>query len=505
MATTPRGKSSSGRATTRTRKPATIDLDAKDIKDNSAPDIKPGSDKLKKVPGEKSATDEKIVRSTHNQDTIKKASPPKQAVPKVAPKTRRSDAANTADKKEAKTDKGPSNAKSAGAKAKPAPSNVNPALVKNTDNGIGLGKLAAAGIVGGLITLGGAGAMQYSGLLPDFGPETPIVETPVVDLEPLQAKIAQLQSKIEVLQNNASQAENSPNAPVAGLNELIERIAKLENAPAPLLSGDNTGADNSGQLQVIRDELSKQTQILSQRLATLEEKNSDTPDITTLTSIVNTAIAPIENNLKTTTGKLVQMETVLARLNEKVTSEVDARIDAFEKKLDNAATGEKLAKSVALNALKSAFENGQPFTAALTSLETLAGTSDPIEKLKPFATNGIATNRQLRDEFHQIQGKILSAATNDPDASLTDRLMVSIQSLVTVSSSEPLPGGSAQAIISRINANLKSENFGGAISEWKTLPDPARQISKSWAEKLSQRLDADRQIHNLMKNLQAGE
>ena len=40
MATTPRGKTGAGRTNTRAKKSATIDLDAKDIKDNSAKSVK---------------------------------------------------------------------------------------------------------------------------------------------------------------------------------------------------------------------------------------------------------------------------------------------------------------------------------------------------------------------------------------------------------------------------------------------------------------------------------
>ena len=98
---------------------------------------------------------------------------------------------------------------------------------------------------------------------------------------------------------------------------------------------------------------------------------------------------------------------------------------------------------------------------------------------------------------------MLLAASNNPDAGVTERLMSSIISLVTVSSSEALPGDPPEAIMSRIDANLKSGNFATSIDEWNALPEPARQVSASWAKRLGIRKDAEDQMSQLIQTILA--
>lgn len=510
MATTPRGKSNARRATSRSKKPATIDLDAKDVKDNSTSDTGSvtNNDGKKPIPVSSSAKSSPPNQATKTQvsdaGSPKKSDTPQQkktspSVPSVDPKkVEKTSSVNKFEEKPKTSEKEPS--KSSATK----PAGATSKKPKHPNNSGGFGKLAAAGIIGGLITLGGAGAMQYSGMLQGLGNGEPANPAPLVDLSPLEEKLAAMQSKIDQLETATAQPNSDAGSKPVDLSTIKERIAALENAPAPV-SGDGGGitVGEITKLQTAYDDLTSKSEILASRLSTLETSEPVQTDTSTITSLINSAIAPISNSAKQTGSKIEQVEGKIASLTKKIDEEVDARINAFDEKLKNAATGEKLAKSVAINALKSAVENGQPFSAALTSLETLAGSSKPLEKLKPFADNGIATNKQLLDEFHNIQGSILAAASNDPDASISDRLMLSLQSLVTISSDEALPGGSPEAVISRIDANLKSDNFGAAISEWKTLPDPAQQLSKAWIDKLDQRMDADRQMYKLMKSLQA--
>lgn len=468
MATPPRQKGNSGpnnpRATARGKKPSTIDLDASEVKDTSAT--------------AKAATTKTVPVTARTSAPAAKASPEK--------------------KSKTASSSGPSGKNTKPAKADTKAKSESP---KSEGNKNGFGRLAAAGIIGGVITLGGAGAMQYSGMLPNLG-ELP-APAPVVDLQPLQGEIETLRSRLETVEVSARQTGASE----VDLTPLESRISELENKPVlPVVSG-NGEPGNSAEVEKLRlslNDIASANEALNTRIAALESSGLPLTDRSAITTAINSAIAPLSASSKQTVARLQELETNIAALTKRVDEDVDARISAFGKKLENAATGEKLAKSVAINALKSSIENGQPFSAALTSLETLAGSSNQLEKLKPFAITGIATNKQLREEFGELQSSILRAATNDPEAGISQRLMASIQSLVTISSSEALAGGTPEAIISRINANLKSENFGAAISEWKTLPAPAQKISSDWVTKLEQRMDADRQVSQLLKNLQSG-
>lgn len=507
MATPPRGNANNRRSNSRPKKPTTIDLDAKDVKDTSAP--KPDTADAKNT-GQKAATPSTAKpaakpaaaqapadkTSSSNKTSPNKTSPNKTGAtgPKVTPATPDKTSAQSSKPAEvkSKTSQKPAAKKPEPVK-KPTPDAPKPKQAKS--GGTGFGKMAAAGIIGGVITLAGAGALQYNNMLPNFGQSA--VAPATLDLSPLETKIAALESQLANLDGQDQAAVD--------LEPIVSRLIKLENAPAPL-SDDGTVTTDGQTVQQIEqlkaglDDLQASTQKLASQL---ETQSTVAPDQAATGSLIDAALAPLTKSTQDITSKLADLEGKFGALTSKIDVEVNARIDQFDEKLKNAATGEKLAKSVAINSLKSAVENGEPFSAALTSLETLSGPSEPLEGLKAFARKGVPTNASLLNEFRDLQSTIVLAASNDPDAGITDRMMTSLRSLVTISSDEALPGGTPEAIVSRIDANLKSQNFGAALSEWKTLPEPGQQASKDWMAKVNQRIDADRQLFKLMETLKS--
>jgi len=482
MATTPRGPNNRKRTTSRVKKPTTIDLEASAVKvtpsmDNPAPQ-KSTSDK-----GDAGKTEQQS--SSASTATSRKSS----TTPSIG---------KTASATKSEANKKPAVGEAKGS-AKPTENPTGKPSV-SANNNSGFGRLAAAGIVGGLVTLAGAGTMQFNGLLPSIGiqpsNDQAVAAVPAVDLAPLEEKIAGLQEKLDKIAATA--------VPDIDLSPIETRISTLENAP-PAVDGENLQSGTSEQLQKLEtglETLTKSTSEMSARIDNLTDTESGAPDADTFSALINNAIAPALEAVNQNSAKFGELENQMAALTKKIDEEVEARISKFDERLKNAATGEKLAKSVAINALKSAVTNGEPFAAALVSLETLTGTSEPLEQLKPYATKGIPTTKMLISEFRDLQNSILLAASNNPNAGLSERLMTSIRSLVTITPDDALPGESPEAIVSRIAANLKSGNFGTAISEWKNLPDQSRQVSKSWMEKLDLRMDADRQMKNLLQLVQ---
>ncbi len=488
MARNPRGKNNQRRTTSRAKKPVTIDLDAKDVKVTPTAHAKSAASTSVPKTGAKTAA---------NSATAKAASP--------ASKTAASATAS----------KSSTNGKSTNTSAKPSPT------PKPANNNSGFGKMAAAGLIGGVISLAGASALQNAGVLPSSGPTQQSSTTQTVDLTPLQDKIAQLQSQIDKMGSATPAA-----APVVDLKPIEKRIATLENAPKPqATSSASTPAGPSsqttkqlGELQSGLEGLQASTKKLETGLQTLSTSsegtaakiksiemamsdNSGTNDL--ISTAIESAIAPLALSSGKNTQQYGALEKQFAALNKRIDVDVNERINKFDEKLKSAATGEKLARSVAIAALKSALAKGEPFSSSLNSLETLSGTSKPIEGLRPYALTGVATSKSLLDEFRGLQSQMLLAANNKADAGITDRLMSSISALVTVSSDQPLSGASPKAVISRVEANLKSKNFGAAVSEWKTLPEPARNISSTWVNKVNQRIDANGQLFKLTELLKA--
>lgn len=102
-----------------------------------------------------------------------------------------------------------------------------PPPAKRGANGGGAG-LIAAGIVGGLIVLVGAGAAQYAGFVPNLGPAQKI------QLPDYSGQIASLQQKLADVEKKAA------NPPVTDLTPVEDRLKNIETAMSKLPVGDLT-------------------------------------------------------------------------------------------------------------------------------------------------------------------------------------------------------------------------------------------------------------------------
>ena len=98
---------------------------------------------------------------------------------------------------------------------------------KRSGSGGGSGMIAA-GIVGGLIVLVGAGAAQYAGFIPNLGPSQKI------QLPDYAGQITSLQQKLAEVEKKAA------NPPVTNLAPVEDRLKNIETAMSKLPVGDLT-------------------------------------------------------------------------------------------------------------------------------------------------------------------------------------------------------------------------------------------------------------------------
>ncbi len=102
-----------------------------------------------------------------------------------------------------------------------------PEPAKRSGSGGGSGMIAA-GIVGGLIVLVGAGAAQYAGFIPNLGPSQKI------QLPDYAGQITSLQQKLAEVEKKAA------NPPVTNLAPVEDRLKNIETAMSKLPVGDLT-------------------------------------------------------------------------------------------------------------------------------------------------------------------------------------------------------------------------------------------------------------------------
>ncbi|EHK76223.1 hypothetical protein SM0020_19532 [Sinorhizobium meliloti CCNWSX0020] len=296
----------------------------------------------------------------------------------------------------------------------------------------GAGALAA-GILGGLIALAGAGVLQYAGYVPAPGPEQPGTEQ-------------NLASEIEAIK--AELQAQAPAAPV-DVSPLENRLAALEQAAR------EPGAAAAG-----------------------------APEIKAL-----------EAEVANLTNEVAALKTELAEARQAADAaraELAGRIDQAEQKLNEPANDIEMAKAVAVTALKTAIDRGGPFLAELDALRSIAPEDPAVKELADVAATGVTTRTELKESFRPAADAMLDALHRpDPNQGIFDRLVSSAMSGIRVRPVGSVEGDTPEAVIARIEDKLDNGDLKGASLEWDSLPEAAKSAGQGFKEKLDLRLGVE--------------
>lgn len=294
--------------------------------------------------------------------------------------------------------------------------------------------LIAAGIVGGLIALVCAGAIQYAGLLPGGGSR----KDNSTDIAALNAEIDGLKQSIA----------NLAAAPAAKPDDaLAARISALETAAA---NGTTTG-ESAGTTSGDAD----------QKIASLS--------------------AEIDQ-LKTDLGKATQSQA-------SSDVEVGKRLDDAEKKLNQPSQENAVARAIAAAALKAAIDRGGPFKPELDTFANVASDDPAVADLKTFAQTGVPSRADLIRQVTDVATAIVATTeNNDPNQSWSDRLMSSAKTLVQVRPVGNVPGDGVDAVAARFEDKVKNGDLPGAVTEWDSLPETAKSASAAFKQSLEARI-----------------
>ncbi|MDL2406269.1 hypothetical protein PY650_11500 [Rhizobium calliandrae] len=292
--------------------------------------------------------------------------------------------------------------------------------------------LIAAGIVGGLISLIGAGAIQYAGLLPSGRAA-----------KDNSANIAALTAEIDGLKQTVSSLAAAPAAtPDAALTA---RVAALEAANSTA-AGGSSGASNGD---------------ADQRIAALS-------------------------------AQVEQLKASLAQAAQNQASsnaDVSKRLDSAEKKLNAPSQQSAVARAIAAAALKAAIDRGGPFQPELDTFANVAPDDPAVADLKSFAQTGIPSRADLIRRVSDVATAIVgSTQQDDPNQSWSDRLLTSAKSLVQVRPVGNVSGDSIAAIAARFEDKVKNGDLPAAVTEWNSLPDAAKSASAAFKQSLEARI-----------------
>ncbi len=451
-------------------------------------------------------------------ETLKQAEPTKSSrssVPKSADaKTnqKKTTASSTLKETKAETDK------SAPAKASKSDlpagkqDNVKKPAQPATKQSSGLGGKFAAAVVGGVVALSGAGALQYFGVLgtPDGTTSAPAEN--FASVEELNAAKAELAAGLKEISEKqtaaAAAASQTANAEPPAIDEAA--IAKIVEEKLAAATPNDTSAELQSTLEKLQSDVQKNSETLS-AAASGDTTESVTAAMASIAAL-KAQIAKLETNSSATADVAERVNAVeqtteeIASLKEdlgKLQSALDSQNGSIAELAKSVETGpdKKAAMAIAAAALKADVDRGLPFTGPLQTLQSVAGSDTDFSELSKFAEQGVPNTVAIANEFqNEISDAVLVAMAPPADDSLTSRLLAGAKSLVKVKQLSPVTGDTHEAILSRIQAALSESKLQTASEEWKKLPEAGQAVSKEWHEKLLSRIAVNNLIDTTVRS-----
>ncbi len=485
MASRAKPKNTTSR-TTRRRKPATIDLDAKEVVKEPVKDsASTSANKPEPTTTAASATS----KDSGKQDTAKAEDT------KFGRQQDRKLASGTG---------------SIGSQSNTASSK---AFAPRSGGGfVGMITSAVAGAVITIAGLGTLGQMEGAGKLPFVGSLFSQEESTAVKAVD-SAEIAELKNQFEELSsqvasnsgsasttmsfdNSVSAIEarisklekNTPSTPIIEeqIADFERRMNAIDEALSEIAAIETEGTASDPQLAISVSELSSRLEsvdsAIKSQIADLQNSIEELsrPESVNL-ELLNMRISAIEQSLEETRGTVAGYAGKMTAL-ENISTELSGQIAS-------AKISEKVARSIAANALGSAIEDGEALAIPLSSIEALIGETPEIARLVELSKEGIADIVEIKREFDDFASSVL-APKPTKDGDFLTKLLHNAQSLVSIRPSDPVEGDDIPAILSRIRGQVQEGSLGEIAAEWRNLPEEIRVAGANWMAKVKSRLEA---------------
>lgn len=403
---------------------------------------------------------------------------------------------------------GPSTGASAGASALPssgasAPSasaerepSRNPVPAPATiveRRGGGLGTALAAGVVGALIAVGGAAALQSQGLLPTLG------------LTRANENIAVLSGSVETLRGQVEALSQRPVATPESVSALETRLG--ETATAATSAGESAASAQraaeaaSGEAKAAADALqpvkstaegaAQGAQAAATAAAAAQQSANGAQET------ANTA-ADTANRAAETAGAAQEAAAKAAADSTAALKGFEDRIGAIEE------ASRKASAALAAANLKSAIDRGGPFMGELETYASVAEGAPSVASLRQYAPDGVPTLGALQADWPQAQDAISAALR--PEASqapIQDQVLSGLRSLVQVR-----PAGQAAVAaapgdagtLARLDAAIEGGDLSAWKGAWETLPEAARSASADFAKRVDARLAGQKAVEDALSS-----
>lgn len=144
-----------------------------------------------------------------------------------------------------------------------------------------------------------------------------------------------------------------------------------------------------------------------------------------------------------------------------------------------------------------------PFEQAHAALAALLPEDPNVAALAPLARTGAPTRIELRDRFERLDNEIIRAAMeSQAGAGFWGRIQAVLAQWIVVRRASG--GDTPDAIVTRAEAALASDQLDVAIRELNKLPEAPRRVAQPWIDDATRRLDIDTRLAAIRTELSRG-
>lgn len=259
---------------------------------------------------------------------------------------------------------------------------------------------------------------------------------------------------------------------------LADKLVKNQNDKIEKINKDlNKVLNANEQLSQQNQNLVNQISELTKSNNVLIEKSSSEKDQTTTSNA--------DNNSAETKKLLIAIK----KTQETVENlELALRVKEFEKNI-----------SINLSELLRALNDGKPFWQPLSNI-TNELNLELSKEMKQNAVVGVKSIDDLRESFPQNARLVLKAIEGSRSTkTLKDKAILYIKSHVITRSLKPISGNSVNAILSRAEMNLNSDNLDQALVELEPLSKYLKTVMESWLSEAQANLEVRRELNAIFK------
>ncbi|EJF79174.1 hypothetical protein MCQ_00715 [Candidatus Bartonella washoeensis Sb944nv] len=323
--------------------------------------------------------------------------------------------------------------------------------------------LPISGIVGGLIALGLAIAVQWAGFLPSS----------------LKGDYAGGEKALQIAETAKSQSEET----MRQLERVLQEIDALKvefsafsSQKFGIFPGDETSQEES-----------------RKAFAALEEKVSGLEEY-----VLNLVSISKDMKMTLSVGQSNANDlTALKQQLEIMQKEIDAKNDKKEKI--------NTALFIAVSSLKNAVERGGSYVNELKMLQQLSPSIEGFDLLQKTANTGIRSSAQLSVDFSHVADAIVATQNNvASDAGFFEQICAWIKGLVISRPIGNVEGMTLGAIAARMEVAIQMGDYEKALSEWQTLPQTAKDVSVNFVYQLERHIAIHHLLQKLLLSVQQG-